>query len=238
MTTSANYLQNPEAVPEIVIVEDETALATMIAAYLDRVGYRTTIATTGTQGIVAVRNSNPACVVLDLGLPDIDGLAVCQAIRQFSDCYIIMLTARGSEDDKVTGLNTGADDYMSKPFGIRELVTRIHTVMRRPRVTMRENQQASQTEAVADIVLETASQSASRAGRDLGLTTTEFKLLQALARKRGSAVNRRELIADVWQTTWVGDERIIDTHIRNLRKKLTGSSLRIETVRGIGYRVA
>lgn len=240
MSTSAPQMQDPELprrAPGIVIIEDETALATMIAAYLNRAGYHATIADTGTQGIAEVHNHRPDCVVLDLGLPDMDGLAVCQAIRKFSDCYIIMLTARGSEDDKITGLGIGADDYMSKPFGIRELITRIQTVMRRPRTSASGGAGGEQTVAVADIVLDAANQSASRAGRNLALTSTEFKVLRALAASRGSAVERSRLIEEVWKTSWVGDERVIDTHIRNLRKKLAGSRLRIETVRGIGYRV-
>lgn len=177
--------------------------------------------------------------MLDLGLPELDGLEVCRRIRTFSDCYILMLIARGSEDDKISGLTLGADDYITKPFSIRELVTRVHAVLRRPR-TSTTPPQVTTPLIVGDLILDPVAHQVRVGETTVELTRTEFELLVALALRPGQALTRHDLVTEVWDTTWVGDERIVDVHIGNLRRKL-GTDTRgrgfIDTVRGVGYRV-
>lgn len=219
----------------ILVVDDEKPLAQMVATYLDRTGFSVTQAHTGPQALEEARRFAPDVIVLDLGLPGMDGLEVCRQIRSFSDCYILILTARGSEDDKITGLATGADDYITKPFGIRELVTRVRAVLRRPRATT-----MATPLMIGDLVIDIDAHETRVKGAVVALTRTEFELLVTLALRRGHALSRKELVTEVWDTSWVGDERIIDVHIGNLRRKLgTDSRGRsfIETVRGVGYRM-
>lgn len=219
----------------ILVVDDEKPLAEMVATYLERAGFTVAQAHTGPQALAEARRFTPDVIVLDLGLPGMDGLQVCRQIRAFSDCYILMLTARGSEDDKITGLTAGADDYITKPFSIRELVTRIHAVLRRPRATT-----MATPLTVGELVIDPIAHEARVGDVLVDLTRTEFELLLVLALRRGQVLSRHELVTDVWDTSWVGDERIIDVHIGNLRRKLgTDSKGRgfIETVRGVGYRM-
>ena len=219
----------------ILVVDDEQPLAQMVATYLDRAGFSVTQAHTGPQALEEARRFAPDVIVLDLGLPGMDGLEVCRQIRSFSDCYILMLTARGSEDDKITGLTAGADDYITKPFSIRELVTRIHAVLRRPRATT-----MAAPLRVGELVIDALAHEVRVGGVLVDLTRTECELLLVLALRRGQVLSRKDLVTDVWNTSWVGDERIIDVHIGNIRRKLgTDSQGRgfIETVRGVGYRM-
>lgn len=219
----------------VLVVDDEKPLAEMVATYLERAGFTVAQAHTGPQALAEVRRFTPDVIVLDLGLPGMDGLQVCRQIRAFSDCYILMLTARGSEDDKITGLTAGADDYITKPFSIRELVTRIHAVLRRPRATT-----MATPLTVGELVIDPIAHEARVGDVLVDLTRTECELLAVLALRRGQVLSRHELVTDVWDTSWVGDERIIDVHIGNLRRKLgTDSKGRgfIETVRGVGYRM-
>ncbi|MGD7003829.1 response regulator transcription factor [Corynebacterium halotolerans] len=223
----------------VVVVDDEKPLAQMVTDYLIRAGFDVRQAHTGDQALEETRRFRPDVVVLDLGLPGIDGLDVCRQIRGFSDCYILMLTARSSEDDKITGLTTGADDYITKPFSIRELVTRIRAVLRRPR-TATTGTDVPAAWVFGDLVVDPAAHEVRVKGTAVSLTRTEFSLLVALATRPGQVLTRRELITDVWDTSWIGDERIIDVHIGNLRRKLdTGASGQsyIDTVRGVGYRM-
>lgn len=219
----------------VLVVDDEKTLAEMVATYLERAGFTVAQAHTGPQALAEARRFTPDVIVLDLGLPGMDGLQVCRQIRAFSDCYILMLTARGSEDDKITGLTAGADDYITKPFSIRELVTRIHAVLRRPRATT-----MATPLTVGELVIDPIAHEARVGDVLVDLTRTECELLAVLALRRGQVLSRHELVTDVWDTSWVGDERIIDVHIGNLRRKLgTDSKGRgfIETVRGVGYRM-
>lgn|SRR5699024_1039510 len=219
----------------VLVVDDEKPLAEMVATYLERAGFTVAQAHTGPQALAEARRFTPDVIVLDLGLPGMDGLQVCRQIRAFSDCYILMLTARGSEDDKITGLTAGADDYITKPFSIRELVTRIHAVLRRPRATT-----MATPLTVGELVIDPIAHEARVGDVLVDLTRTECELLAVLALRRGQVLSRHELVTDVWDTSWVGDERIIDVHIGNLRRKLgTDSKGRgfIETVRGVGYRM-
>ena len=219
----------------VLVVDDEKPLAQMVATYLERAGFSVAQAHTGIDAVDKARRFSPDVIVLDLGLPGMDGLEVCRQVRSFSDCYILMLTARGSEDDKIAGLTTGADDYITKPFGVRELVTRVRAVLRRPRVTT-----MNAPLVVGDLVIDPIAHQAQVNGSVVDLTGTEFALLFAMALRPGQALSRHDLVTEVWDTSWVGDERIVDVHIGNLRRKLgTDSRGRgfIETVRGVGYRM-
>lgn len=223
----------------VLVVDDEKPLAQMVDSYLLRTGFETAQAHTGTEAVNEARRSSPDVVILDLGLPELDGLEVCRRIRTFSDCYILMLTARGSEDDKITGLTLGADDYITKPFSIRELVTRVRAVLRRPRATAATPEMATPL-VVGDLVIDPSAHTVRVRGQLVDVTRTEFELLVALAIHLGQVLSRHELVTEVWDTTWVGDERIVDVHIGNLRRKL-GTDARgrgfIDTVRGVGYRM-
>ena len=151
----------------VLVVDDEQPLAQMVASYLIRAGFDTRQAHTGTQAVDEARRFSPDVVVLDLGLPELDGLEVCRRIRTFSDCYILMLTARGSEDDKISGLTLGADDYITKPFSIRELVTRVHAVLRRPR-TSTTPPQVTTPLIVGDLILDPVAHQVRVGGDDRG----------------------------------------------------------------------
>ena len=228
-----------DPIGRVLVVDDEQPLAQMIESYLVRAGFDATQAHTGIQAVAQARAWAPDVVVLDLGLPGLDGMEVCRQIRAFSDCYILMLTARNSEDDKIAGLTTGADDYITKPFSIRELVTRIRAVLRRPRVAPTGSRMSS-VWVFGDLVVDTAAHEVRVKDSPIALTRTEFAILAALASHPGQVLTRQELIVDVWDTSWIGDERIIDVHIGNLRRKLdtSGAGLGyIDTIRGVGYRM-
>lgn len=230
---------SPSSGRRALVVDDEQALARVLAGYLERDGFEVDLAFDGHSAVELARQGDPLVVVLDLGLPGLDGVEVCRQVRTFSDCYILMLTARGSEDDKISGLTLGADDYITKPFSIRELVTRVHAVLRRPR-TSTTPPQVTTPLIVGDLILDPVAHQVRVGETTVELTRTEFELLVALALRPGQALTRHDLVTEVWDTTWVGDERIVDVHIGNLRRKL-GTDTRgrgfIDTVRGVGYRV-
>ncbi len=220
----------------VLVVDDEKPLAAMVATYLARAGYDTTVAHTGPDALAVARGHDPDVVVLDLGLPGLDGIEVCRRLRAFSGCYVLMLTARGDEEDKLAGLGAGADDYITKPFSVRELVARVAAVLRRPRTTAHP---AEPPRVFGDLTVDLAAHEARVGEVPVGLTRTEFNLLAVLSARPQQAMNRRQLIDTVWGPTWVGDERLVDVHIGNLRRKLDGDPGRyIDTVRGVGYRMA
>jgi DNA-binding response OmpR family regulator len=171
-------------------------------------------------------------VLLDLRLPDIDGLDVCRALRERSDVPIIIVTARGEESDRVVGLELGADDYVVKPFGVRELIARIRAVTRRTAARPQDGTPLN----VGALVVDTRARRAQLAGRELELTPKEFDLLTALASDAGAAISRRRLLEEVWETNWYGSAKTIDVHVASLRRKLGDPGL-IETVRGVGFRL-
>lgn len=219
----------------MLVVDDEKPLARMIATYLERAGYEVTIAHTGPDAVQAARMHSPDVMVLDLGLPGLDGIEVCRRVRAFSDCYVLMLTARGNEPDRLQGLAVGADDYITKPFSVRELVARVGAVMRRPRTTTAAPEPAR---TFGELKIDLVAHEAQVDGRSMGLTRTEFDLLAALSGRPHQAFSRRQLIDIVWDPAWVGDERLVDVHIGNLRRKLDQDPGRyIDTVRGVGYRM-
>lgn len=227
--------------PQVLVVDDERALAQMVDNFLTRAGYAVTQAHTGPEGVSLARSLDPDVVVLDLGLPGLDGLEVCRQIRTFSDCYIIMLTARGAEVDRVVGLSVGADDYLTKPFSVRELVARIQAVLRRPRRDGREAAPAGDsTRVFGDLVIDVEGREVSVAGRPVGLTRTEFDVLAVLSARPSMAFNRRQILDEVWDTAWVGDEHIVDVHVAHLRRKLGDDPAEpryVATIRGVGYRM-
>jgi two-component system, OmpR family, response regulator RegX3 len=213
----------------ILVVEDEDAIAEPLVEGLRREGFDVTRVANGTDALEAA-----ACdlVLLDLRLPDIDGLDVCRQLRQRSHVPIIVVTARGEEADRVVGLELGADDYLVKPYGLRELIARIRAVTRRAAGAGATGEPLR----VGVLEVDERARQASLDGAELDLTPKEFDLLAALARDPGAAVTRQRLLADVWQTTWYGSTKTIDVHVAALRKKL-GDPHWIETVRGIGFRL-
>jgi len=213
----------------ILVVEDEDAIADPLVAGLRREGYDVSRVATGEDALEAPPSD---LVLLDLRLPDIDGLDVCRAFRERSRVPIIVLTARGEEADRVVGLELGADDYVVKPYGLRELIARIRAVMRRA-ASIGGTSGALQ---VGELEVDERARRATLEGRELELTPKEFDLLAALARDPGAAVSRQRLLAEVWQTSWYGSSKTIDVHVAALRRKL-GDPGWIETVRGVGFRL-
>jgi DNA-binding response OmpR family regulator len=215
----------------IVVVDDEPNIADLVGMYLEREGFRVLQAATGAAGIQAFSDHRPRLMVLDVGLPDVDGLEVCKRIRQTSQVPIIFLTARDGEVDRVLGLELGADDYLTKPFSPAELVARVKAVLRRsdgappPEVVQagRVKIDAGRREVrVDDTVIE--------------LTTKEFDLLRFLAERAGLVMSRKQILDGVWGYDWYGDPRTVDVHIAQVRKKV-GDGVEIRTVRGVGYRL-
>jgi DNA-binding response OmpR family regulator len=225
--------------PRVLVVDDEAPLVRLVAAYLSRDGLDVETVGDGRDAIARARAWDPAVIVLDLGLPGADGVEVCRAVRTFSDCYIIMLTARVEEIDKLVGLSVGADDYLTKPFSPRELVARVRAMLRRPRL------EGTAPDVGAPVVfgglsLELAGREVSVRGTPVELTRTEFDVLAALAAHPRTAFTRAQLIEAVWGPAWVGDEHLVDVHIGHVRRKLgddPGSPVYIRTVRGVGYRM-
>ncbi|MGQ1796883.1 response regulator [Kocuria oceani] len=223
----------------VLVVDDEKALAGMVASYLVRAGYDVAQAHTGPAALEAASAGAPDVVILDLGLPGLDGVEVCRRIGASSECYVLMLTARGDEEDRLAGLATGADDYITKPFSVRELVARVQAVMRRPRTVARPDG-AVVPHVVGDLEVDVPGRQVRVAGERVTLTRTEFDLLAALAQRPREAMSRRRLIDVVWDPAWVGDEHLVDVHIGHLRRKIgddPAAPRYVETVRGVGYRM-
>ena len=220
----------------VLVVDDETVLAGMVANYLQRAGFRTSVAHDGLRAVELALSEAPDVVILDLGLPGRDGLAVCQEIRRRSDCYILMLTARNEEIDTLIGLASGADDYMTKPFSARELVARVQVLLRRPRA---DQVVEEPPRLIGALRLDPAGRRASVRGVEVELTRTEFDLVEALSARPRAAFTRRQLVDAVWGADWVGDEHLVDVHIGHLRRKLAAVAdvAFVETVRGVGYRM-
>lgn len=213
----------------VLVVEDEDAIAAPLVEGLEREGYNVTRVATGADALAA---AVPDLILLDLRLPDMDGYDICREIRTRSDVPIIMVTARGEETDRVIGLELGADDYIVKPFGVRELIARIRAVTRR---TSNRTEAAEHLRAGA-LEIDVRGRRTTVGDTEIALTTKEFDLLCALAQDPGVVVSRKQLLQDVWDTTWYGSTKTIDVHIASLRRKL-GDGVAIETVRGIGFRL-
>ena len=213
---------------QILIVEDDDAIAKPLAAGLEREGFDVTRVSTGEDALEAAL---PDLVLLDLRLPGMDGTEVCRRLRARSDVPIIVVTAKGEEVDRVVGLELGADDYIVKPFGFRELLARIRAVMRRARPGTDRAQIH-----VGSLEIDVRGRRATMGDDALNLTTKEFDLLALLASEPGDVVSRQRILREVWDTEWFGPTKTVDVHVASLRKKL-GDPGWIETVRGVGLRL-
>ena len=221
----------------ILVVEDDPKTADLLRRYLEHGGFDVTVSFNGTQALEDFTAEPPDLVVLDRMLPRIDGLEVCRRLRERSRVPIIMLTARATEEDRLSGLEGGADDYVVKPFSPRELVARVRAVLRRAREAPVE----AATLRAGDLELDASSGVARRSGRPLALTRNEFRLLETLMRSPGKAFTREALVAAAFGNEYQGLERTVDVHVMNLRRKLEddpGAPRFVRTVFGVGYRFA
>jgi DNA-binding response OmpR family regulator len=215
----------------VLVVEDEANIADLVDLYLSRDGYRVLKQGTGEGGLAALRDHRPRLVVLDVGLPDIDGLEVCRRIRATSTVPVIFLTARADEVDRVLGLELGADDYLTKPFAPAELVARVKAVLRRT-----DGMQTAEVVQVGGVVVDLGRREIRIRDTPVDFTAKEFELLRYLAERPGRALSRQQILDAVWGPDWFGDERTVDVHLAQVRKKV-GDACVITTVRGLGYRM-
>lgn len=220
--------------PRILIIEDDAAILELIRFHLEGEGFRVVQATDGRSGLAQFEKVRPDLILLDLMLPEIDGMEVCRRIRKTSNVPIIMLTAKGQEDDRVHGLQIGADDYVTKPFSPKELVARIRAVLRRSNVL-----EGPSSLRAGKLYIDRKRHRVLIGDREIELTPKEFDLLTLLMTRRGEPVDRDTLLEEVWGYEFAGGTRTLDVHIRRLRQKLGDDpqqSKYIETVHGIGYR--
>ncbi|HET8569252.1 MAG TPA: response regulator transcription factor [Candidatus Limnocylindria bacterium] len=221
----------------ILVVDDEANLRHTLSYALTREGYEVLTAEDGERGLERFRSSRPDLVILDVMLPRQDGLEVARRLRRESDVPVIMLTARDSELDKVVGLEVGADDYLSKPFSMRELVARVRALLRRS--ARREDDTPARPIVREGLVVDPARHRVERDGEEVTLTAREFDLLAFLIAHPGQVFSREQLVGAVWGLDYSGDARTVDTHVKTLRERLGDSAARprwIETLRGVGYR--
>jgi len=237
-------MDNPAPDLRALVVDDEAPLADVIASYLKRESFEVHLAHDGHGALTLAREVDPDIVILDIGLPGVDGIEVCRQLRVFSDAYVIMLTARDTEVDTIVGLSVGADDYVTKPFSPRELVARVRTVLRRPRRTQAHGSdpghQLSPPREFGSLRINIDSREVDVEGAPIMLTRTEFDVLAALSARPGAVLSRRQLLESVWGDTWVGSDNIVDVHVGHLRRKLGDDPAQpkyVTTVRGVGYRM-
>jgi DNA-binding response OmpR family regulator len=219
----------------ILVVEDESSIASFVAMYLKNAGFLVQVASSGQDALSRAAADPPALIVLDLMLPDLDGIDVCRRIRQRSDVPILMLTARDEDIDKIIGLEVGADDYLTKPFNPRELVARVKSILRRAAPARREFESAVIEHG--KLRIDSGRREVTVAGEEVQLAPKEFDLLWELLDHRGIVLTRDQLLERVWGYTFAGDTRTVDVHVRQLRRKL-GDASPIVTVWGVGYKVA
>jgi len=219
---------------EILLVEDDASVAASVIDGLEHAGITVSHVANGASAIASAKQNSWDLVLLDLGLPDMDGQDVCRTIRAFSHVPIIILSARDEEIDRVLSLEFGADDYMVKPFGMRELVARMKAVHRRTQPAVAEARVETQT--VGPLVIDRRAQRVFVQGNEVHLTAKEFDLLSYLAQSPGAVCRRQDIMNDVWDTNWYGTTKTVDAHIAALRKKL-GQPDWIESVRGVGFRL-
>ncbi|APE15460.1 response regulator transcription factor [Mycolicibacterium pallens] len=229
-----------------LVVDDEKPLADVVASYLEREHFEVTVCLSGVDALSVARQVDPDVVVLDLGLPGIDGLEVCRQLRTFSDAYVVMLTARDTEVDTIVGLSVGADDYVTKPFSPRELVARIRAMLRRPRsvsapaAPLGEPHTESPPRVFGPLSIDVSSRQVLLDDTPISLTRTEFDILAALSSRPGVVWTRRQLIDAVWGEPWVGNDHLVDVHVGHVRRKLGDNPAEpkfVLTVRGVGYRM-
>jgi DNA-binding response OmpR family regulator len=219
----------------ILIVEDESSIASFVALYLKNAGYSVRTAAKGADALDQISSDPPSLTILDLMLPDIDGIEVCRRIRKTSDVPILMLTARDEDVDKIIGLEVGADDYMTKPFNPRELVARVKSILRRS--TPERRQAESAVIRHGDLSIDAGRREVRVGDEEIQLAPKEFDLLWELLDHRGLVLTRDQLLERVWGYTFAGDTRTVDVHVRQLRRKL-GDASPIVTVWGVGYKVS
>jgi DNA-binding response OmpR family regulator len=237
---------------KVLIVDDERTFARVLGSYFTREGYDVSFAENGPAAVEVATRERPDVVILDLMLPGFDGVEVCRRLRTFSDAYVLMLTARGDDVDKIVGLSVGADDYVVKPASPRELLARSAAMLRRPRAALSAaaGRGAFETEpgppadapprVVGDLVLDPVARTVTVQQREVELTRTEFDILAALTARPRAAFTRRQLVDAVWGPGWHGDEHVVDVHIGHVRRKLGDDPARpryVRTVRGVGYRL-
>ncbi|HEY7890831.1 MAG TPA: response regulator transcription factor [Solirubrobacteraceae bacterium] len=229
--------------PAVLLVEDENSIAEPFAASLERHGFRTLMARTAREALELDRTAMPDIVLLDLTLPDGDGLDVCREMRRRRDVPIIMLTARGTVTDRVVGLELGADDYVVKPFAAGEVISRIRAVLRRTRAKSQTDESGATDPparlSCGELCLDLAAYRCWLGEAELELTRKEYDLLARLMREQGQVVTRETLMSEVWDENWFGSTKTLDVHIAALRRKLSGTSAArcIHTVRGVGFRL-
>jgi len=217
--------------PRILVVEDEASISNLVVSYLRKEGYEVFTAADGSAGLKAARAVKPDLIVLDIMLPGMDGLEVLAQIRREANPYVILLTARSEEVDKIVGLSVGADDYVTKPFSMRELTARVKAALRR----LHSGPQTGGLLVFQHVRIDVAARLAWFDDQPVGLTAMEFDLLRVLAEHAGMALSREQLLEKVWGTNYYGESRVVDVHIGHLRQKLGGEAV-IATVRGVGYR--
>ena len=222
----------------ILVVEDETSIATFVAAYLRNAGYGVKTAATAQAALIQLASDSPGLVILDLNLPDGDGVELCRRIRKTSDIPILMLTARDEDIDKIIGLEVGADDYMTKPFNPRELVARVKSILRRAAPERRKSE--SEELQHGDLTINAGKREVHVGDEEIRLAPKEFDLLWELLDHRGIVLTRDQLLERVWGYEYLGDSRLVDAHVRRLRVKIEDhpdEPRLIVTVRGLGYRL-
>ncbi|HEY3334989.1 MAG TPA: response regulator transcription factor [Candidatus Limnocylindrales bacterium] len=218
----------------ILVVDDEPPIVDLVRGYLEREGWQVQGAGDGVTALEMIHSWQPDAIVLDVMLPGMDGIEVCTRLRAFSDAYVLMLTARSEEIDRIIGLTIGADDYLTKPFSPRELVARLKALLRRPRTTGRVAARGPD-----GLEVDEARRLVQVDGQRVELTALEFNLLSALVRDPGVVVTRAALLEQAWGPGYVADDHLVDVHVANVRRKLgddPASPRFIETVRGVGYR--
>ncbi len=221
---------------KVLVVDDEVPLTGVVGSYLEREGFDVAVAHTGPDAVDRARADSPVLIVLDIMLPGFDGIEACRQIRQFSDAYIIMLTARDEEMDKVLGLSMGADDYLVKPFSPRELIARVRAMLRRPRAG--SDNDTTELYTIGTLTMDARGRNLTLDGEEIELTRTEFDLLAAMMAHPRALLTRRKLIDAVWGPGWYGDEHVVDVHIGHVREKIGDAAAEprfIRTVRGVGY---
>jgi DNA-binding response OmpR family regulator len=222
---------------QVLVVDDEPHIRTVLRGYLEAAGFAVTEAADGESAVQAVRKTPPDLVLLDIVLPGIDGLEALRQLRTFSDVYVILVTARAEEVDKLVGLGVGADDYITKPFSPREVAARVNAVLRRDRGARADPKAVRKK--FDGLEIDSGAREVWASGREVNLSALEFDVLTALADAPGRVFSRRQLLEGVWGYDFFGDERVVDVHIRSLRARLgddAASPRLIATVRGVGYK--
>lgn len=226
---------------KVLVVEDEENLVEALKYNLEREGYAVLTAMDGETGLELAKGSNPDLIILDIMLPRLDGLEVCRILRRDVNTPILMLTAKGEEVDRIVGLELGADDYVTKPFSMRELLARVRAMLRRSRMASESSSSSTENEtySAGDLEVDLSSHTARLGATALDLKPREFDLLALLVANKGRAISRDQILERLWGYDYIGDTRTVDVHVRWLREKIEtdpGSPKRIITIRGVGYR--